>query len=304
MKTSANLVAATEDLDTAAQANADAISANNTNIQAELDATQTGAGLATDGTYTANASTNFMKTSANLVAATEDLDTATQANADAISTNNTNIQAELDATQTGAGLEIDGTYIANPTANYIDTATALNDADNKLDIQAKANADAITAINMLAVDKVYLGDNLGVATEVATTGSDDVVRATSPTFTGIPIAPTANPDTNSTQIATTAYVNNKIITGLGSGGSNTSDITFKTVDLSSFTATNFDINKDIVIITVRSALIQRGGGASALNFYASINDGAKTFTITTFIAANGNAANAQPFDFQYLVIRK
>ena len=60
---------------------------------------------------------------------------------------NTNLQAELDATQTGAGLATDGTYSANTTANYIAGATALNDADDKLDAQAKVNADAISANN-------------------------------------------------------------------------------------------------------------------------------------------------------------
>ncbi|WP_415583348.1 hypothetical protein, partial [Flavobacterium frigoris] len=53
------------------------------------------------------------------------------------------ISDEVDATQAGAGLANDGTYIKNTTANYIAAATDLNDADNKLDLQAKANADAI-----------------------------------------------------------------------------------------------------------------------------------------------------------------
>ena len=55
------------------------------------------------------------------------------------------LQAELDATQSGAGLGTDGTYTANSSANYINNATSLADADNKLDAAAKANADAISA---------------------------------------------------------------------------------------------------------------------------------------------------------------
>ncbi|SHG47638.1 hypothetical protein SAMN05444396_1211, partial [Flavobacterium segetis] len=157
IKTSASLVAATEDLDLQAKVNADAIGTEKTratgiegNIQSELNTTQTGAGLATDGTYTANGATNYMKTSASLVAATEDLDAQAKVNADAIGTEKTratgiegNIQSELNTTQTGAGLAADGTYTVNATANYIAGATALNDADNKLDAQAKVNADAI-----------------------------------------------------------------------------------------------------------------------------------------------------------------
>nr|NQU91347.1 hypothetical protein [Bacteroidota bacterium] len=57
----------------------------------------------------------------------------------------TNLQTELDATQTGAGLGTGGSYTANSSANYIKTATSLTDADNKLDAQAKCNADGVTA---------------------------------------------------------------------------------------------------------------------------------------------------------------
>lgn len=45
----------------------------------------------------------------------------------------TAIQKELDDTQTGAGLNNNGTYNANTTANYIKSATSLADADDKLD---------------------------------------------------------------------------------------------------------------------------------------------------------------------------
>lgn len=54
-----------------------------------------------------------------------------------------NLQGELDDTQTGAGLAADGSYAANGAANYISTATSLKNADDLLDAQAKANADAI-----------------------------------------------------------------------------------------------------------------------------------------------------------------
>jgi hypothetical protein len=56
-------------------------------------------------------------------------------------------QSELDDTQTGAGLETDGSYAANSSANYIASATSLKDADNKLDAQVKVNTDAITVLN-------------------------------------------------------------------------------------------------------------------------------------------------------------
>jgi len=55
------------------------------------------------------------------------------------------IQGELDVTQTGAGLNADGTYAANGTANYISGATSLSVADNLLDAQVKQNADDIAS---------------------------------------------------------------------------------------------------------------------------------------------------------------
>jgi len=60
------------------------------------------------------------------------------------------VQSELDATQTGAGLNDDGTYTAKSDANYIADATSLKDADEKLDAAIKqvdtdAQASAATA---------------------------------------------------------------------------------------------------------------------------------------------------------------
>ena len=76
-------------------------------------------------------------------------DVTLQDNIDAIATGASGdtdaIQTELDATQTGAGLGIDGTYTAHATGDYISAATSLKDADIKLDVQMKANADAIAA---------------------------------------------------------------------------------------------------------------------------------------------------------------
>lgn len=50
------------------------------------------------------------------------------------------VQTELDTTQTGAGLNNDGTYTP-PTADYIGGATSLNNADDLLDAELKAVND-------------------------------------------------------------------------------------------------------------------------------------------------------------------
>lgn len=62
------------------------------------------------------------------------------------------LQAEIDATQAGAGLQTDGTYLANAGSNYLAAATTLQDADNKLDAQAKVLEDAINAEEVARID--------------------------------------------------------------------------------------------------------------------------------------------------------
>jgi hypothetical protein len=52
-----------------------------------------------------------------------------------------------------------------------------------------------------------LYNNAGILNEIIGTGSGSVAFNTSPTFAGIPLAPTAAPGTNTTQLATTAFVN-------------------------------------------------------------------------------------------------
>ncbi|GAG27468.1 unnamed protein product, partial [marine sediment metagenome] len=54
------------------------------------------------------------------------------------------LQKELDDTQTGAGLNPNGTYPANTDANYIKSATSLTDADNILDIAASCQIFTVT----------------------------------------------------------------------------------------------------------------------------------------------------------------
>ena len=103
-------------------------------LQSELDATQLGAGLAFSGAYAEDSSSNYLQSASSLRSADSLLDSAIFA-----------IQQELNATQTAAGLDIDGSYLVKSDANYINNATSLQNAAEKLDIQAKANADAIAS---------------------------------------------------------------------------------------------------------------------------------------------------------------
>jgi len=125
---------------------------NNTDTlqQNEIDAIETGAGLGTDGSYTADTSTNYIGSASSLKNADVLLDTQAKANADATALETVNrkaadtaIQSELDTVESGAGLGTDGSYTANASANYISSATSLKNADTLLDAQVKTNTDAI-----------------------------------------------------------------------------------------------------------------------------------------------------------------
>lgn len=59
-----------------------------------------------------------------------------------------NLQNEVDATQLGAGLQADGSYVATGAANYIAAATSLNDADQKLDTALKGLADTVAGLDV------------------------------------------------------------------------------------------------------------------------------------------------------------
>lgn len=80
------------------------------------------------------------------------------------------IQSELDATQAGAGLNTDGTYAANGSANYIASASSLADADTKLDTALKAVSTALSNEVSRASD---------AESTLTTNLSNEVARATS-----------------------------------------------------------------------------------------------------------------------------
>ena len=53
------------------------------------------------------------------------------------------VQSELDSTQAGAGLGVDGSYTAPVGSNYLGSATSLKNADTLLDSQIKVVADGL-----------------------------------------------------------------------------------------------------------------------------------------------------------------
>lgn len=93
------------------------------------------------------------------------------------------LQTELNTTQTGAGLNADGTYTANGAANYTASSTSLADADSDLDTQVKNNADAITlnTTHRNIASANPHGTSLGQVSNVSTSGgaTNDVLAQNS-----------------------------------------------------------------------------------------------------------------------------
>lgn len=182
-KTNADAIAA----ETTARQNADVtINTSITNLQSEVDAIETGAGLNTDGTYTANGSANYISTATSLKDADNKLDTQVKTNADAIANLGTvtvaGIQTEVDAIETGAGLNTDGTYTADSNSNYITTATSLKDADSKLDTQIKTVQDELDNTQSgagLAANGSYTtnGSANYISTAISLKDADDLLDA-------------------------------------------------------------------------------------------------------------------------------
>ena len=119
-------------------------------IEASVGLSADGAHVATSGKYTSGASTVVGEIAA--------LDTAlstVSGEADAV-------QSEVDKVETAVGLKADGTYSANTANTYTSGATSVADAVNKLDAQAKANADAIDAVSGAAIS-VVAGHGISVS---------------------------------------------------------------------------------------------------------------------------------------------
>lgn len=182
------------DLDTAVNTAESNIAANASSISAEI-ARATGAEAALSSSISAEI-TNRQ----NAVAA----EASTRATAD--TTNATAIAAEttratgVEATKLQVGGDLNGAG-STPTAPII-SAGAITDA--KIAAGAAIAKSKLAALNIGDADVASISES-----KVVNLVNDLLTKANlaSPTFTGVPSAPTAATSTNTTQLATTAFVN-------------------------------------------------------------------------------------------------
>lgn len=153
-KTAGDNLAAEVTRATTAEGNLDtAYKAADTAIKNELDATQTGAGLGADGTYTADATTSYITGATSLTDADKKLDTKLKAVSDKLdalgSGSITALQTEVDNIETATGLKADGTFdntgSAASTHTGVASATSVLGVALAVDAALKAEEDARAA---------------------------------------------------------------------------------------------------------------------------------------------------------------
>ncbi len=145
---------------------------------------------ASDGVLQASINTNATGISNNATSVTANT-TAISSETTSRGNGDTALQNELDAAQTGAGLNADGAYSADPTTNYINGATSLKNADKLLDTQVQSNSSDITTltnrldntysfqadftineVGAVAQKQVVLTENLGAFNQIS---SDEII---------------------------------------------------------------------------------------------------------------------------------
>jgi surfactin synthase thioesterase subunit len=159
--------------DTTLQTNIDNLIVNTSNntssLQSELDATQSGAGLNTDGTYSANATTTYIATSASLVNATENLDVALAAAQADVNQN----ESDSDAAETTLQININ-TLSSTVSTNFKSTAITIAAVQADVDANETASntSDAALQTNIDALSSTVTSNNTASNTAIAVVQAD------------------------------------------------------------------------------------------------------------------------------------
>ena len=159
--------APTDSLHAATKAYVDSVSSTASGLQTELDATQSGAGLGTDGSYSANGSTNYLGSVASLKAADEALDTQLKTVADAVASNDSDIST-LQSNVSSNDSDISSLQSDVSTAQSDITTLQSNVSSNDSDISSSFSGD-ISAANAVFSGNLTVQ---GTTTSVQTTNID------------------------------------------------------------------------------------------------------------------------------------
>jgi len=152
-------------------------------LQNELNVTQTGSGLQTSGVYSPDLTTNYLTTASSLKDADKKLDTQVKTVADGLASEISNraaadlaIEGEIDTLtadlsavsslvqniKAGAGLSSTGTFVVKTTSNYLNTSTNIDQSTGLLDSALKAVSNRVGVLEADPVSKSYVDSGLAL----------------------------------------------------------------------------------------------------------------------------------------------
>jgi len=143
--------APTSNLHAATKSYVDTVASSGSSTQSELDATQSGAGLGTDGSYAAPAGGNYINSASSLADADSKLDTQIKTNADAISSNDSDISTLQSSLSTAEG-EIDTLQSELDSAESDISTLQSNVSSNDSDISSLQSSLSTAESNITSND--------------------------------------------------------------------------------------------------------------------------------------------------------
>jgi hypothetical protein len=172
------------------------------------------------------------------------------------------------------------------------TMVGLSDVDNTSDASKPVSTATQTALNLKAnlASPTFTGTVAGItATMVglgAVTNESKGTMFSSPTFTGTPLSTTASVGTNTTQIATTAFVQSEIINSYN----NILEISTSTLTLSSTHYNKYVRLSNAGAITIILPVLTSAPVGTTITFRRNTGAGSLTLTAANGVTVNNNDA--------------
>ena len=249
--------------DTTLQGNIDSEASSrasaDTALQSAVDAIETGAGLGSDGSYTANSSTNYITSAGSLVAADEALDAQIKTNADAISSEastrasaDTTLQSNIDSeasSRASADTTLQSNIDAEETARQAADSTLQTNINDEA--SARASADTTLQSNIDAEETARIAAVSGEAT--ARSSADTTLQANIDAEASTRAAAVSNLDSTKANLSGASFTGDVSGTNLVLSGNLTVQGTTTSLE-----TTNSQV-KDAIM------LLNDGAGSSANN---------------------------------------
>jgi len=220
-----------------------------TALQSAVDAIETGAGLGSDGSYTANSSTNYITSAGSLVAADEALDAQIKTNADAISSEastrasaDTTLQSNIDSeasSRASADTTLQSNIDAEETARQAADSTLQTNINDEA--SARSSADTTLQSNIDAEETARIAAVSGEAT--ARSSADTTLQANIDAEASTRAAAVSNLDSTKANLSGASFTGDVSGTNLVLSGNLTVNGTTTSVQ-----TTNSEIKDAIMLI--------------------------------------------------------